>query len=74
MIEQNVIKKNDYVFYIYDNEKLIARVTEVNGDKAKIEVCLSARRGEDTLLDEMDTKIKDLEKINKLPEKTEDNL
>jgi hypothetical protein len=60
-----MIIKNDYVFYIYDNEKLMARVISINGDKARIEVCLSARRGEDTLLDEIEVNISELEKINK---------
>lgn len=58
-----MITKHDYVFYNYDDEKLMARVIDINGEKAKIEVCLSARRGEDTLLDEMEVSLKELEKV-----------
>lgn len=58
-----MFKKNDYVIFNYDGEDLMARILEINGEKAKIEICLSVRRGEETLTDIMDVSVSELRKI-----------
>lgn len=58
-----MFKKNDYVLFNYDGEDLMSRVLEIKGDKAVIEVCLSVRRGEETLTDTMEVNVSELRKI-----------
>jgi hypothetical protein len=58
-----MFKKNDYVLYDYDGDELISRIIEINGTKATIEVCLSIRRGEETLTDNMEVDISELKPI-----------
>lgn len=56
-----MIKKNDYVLCDYNGEPLTGRVINVVGEMADVEVCLSAKRGEETLLDEIQINVKDLQ-------------
>lgn len=58
-----MFKKNDYVLFNYDGEELMSRILEIKNDKAVIEVCLSVRRGEETLTDTMEVNISELKKI-----------
>ena len=58
-----MFKKNDYVKFVYDGEELISRIIEIKGDTAKIEVCLSASWGEETLTDEIEVNVSELRKI-----------
>ena len=60
----NTFKKNDYVLFNYDGEELMSRILEIKGDKARIEVCLSIRRGEETLTDNMEVNLSELKKIS----------
>lgn len=56
-------KRGDYVWINYDNEDMTAKVLEIDGDKAKLQLCLSARRGEEILTDQVTV---ELSKLNKL--------
>lgn len=58
-----MFKKNDYVLFNYDGEDLMSRILSIDGNKATIEVCLSTRRGEETLTDTMEVNISELKKI-----------
>ena len=58
-----MFKKNDYVLFNYDGEELMSRILDIKGDKATIEVCLSVRRGEETLTDTMEVNISELKKL-----------
>ena len=42
----------------------MSRILEIKGDKARIEVCLSIRRGEETLTDNMEVNLSELKKIS----------
>ena len=64
MTVTNTFKKNDYVLFNYDGEDLMSRILEIRGDKALIEVCLSIRRGEETLTDNMEVSLSELKKIS----------
>ena len=58
-----MFKKNDYVLYNYDGDELISRILDINGEKATIEVCLSIRRGEETLTDTMEVNMSELKAL-----------
>ena len=56
-------QRGDYVIVNYDGENLTGKVMKVEGNTATVEVCLSARRGEKLLTDEVTidvSKIKNL--------------
>ena len=59
-----MFKKNDYVLFNYDREDLMSRILDIKREKVTIEVCLSVRRGEETLTDVMDVNISELKKIS----------
>lgn len=60
-----MFKKNDYVLYNYDGDDLISRIISISGNKAQIEVCLSIRRGEETLTDTMEADVSELKPLPK---------
>lgn len=56
-------KRGDYVAVDYDGESLTGKVLFVENGKATVEVCLSARRGEKLLTDEI---VVDVDKLRDL--------
>lgn len=60
----NNFKKGDYVLAKYDGELLTSKILKIDGDQVDLEVCLSARRGENIILDQLTLPISDIQKLN----------
>ena len=58
------LKKGDFVLVKYDGELLTSKILKVNtDDTVEVEICLSARRGEDIILDNVVVPVTDLQRL-----------
>ena len=62
-MSNNGYTKGDYVLVQYDGDELTGKIKKIDGPMAIVEVCLSARRGEDLLTDEITTELSSLKRL-----------
>ena len=62
-MSNNGYTKGDYILVQYDGDELTGKIKKIEGSMAGIEVCLSARRGEDLLTDEITTELSSLKRL-----------
>ena len=59
---KNDIKVGDYIIYHYEQEECYGTVLEVKKDKARIEICISMKKSEEPLFEELEVSIEKLAK------------
>lgn len=60
--KQKSFKKGDYIVYFYEKQPYNGTILEIAQNKAKIEICISCKKSEEPLFEELEV---DFSKITK---------